>query len=461
MLKLNFGGAIKTVTGSRTFVKYGTHQYLVDCGLFQGPREIREKSWKPISNAENIHALILTHAHIDHSGLIPLLVRSGFRGPIYCSPATAELCTILLPDAGRLQEEDAHFANVKGYSSHDPALPLFTAREAIESLKLFSPIKSHEWITLDKGLQLRLLRSGHILGSTFAQLSHEGKFGTKILTLSGDVGRPNPLLLKEPFHIAETDDLIIESTYGDRVHGRESVSDQLAMVINKVLTRGGTLMIPAFSVGRTQDLLYLIRRLEAENKIGSHKIFVDSPMAINTSELYAKYSDEIKSELVGNIFQSAFRNNTYQSVRTADESMLLCMDSSPKIVISASGMLSGGRILHHLKAKLPDARSGVLFVAYQPPGTKGYLLKQGLGNIRIHHQEISVEAEVFSIDGLSAHADSNELVKWVKDFRRRPDRIFINHGEESSRRCLAYRLEHELGLKTILPEENEDIVLGL
>lgn len=459
MLKLNFGGAINTVTGSRTFVKYGTHQYLVDCGLFQGPREIREKNWKPISNAENIHALILTHAHIDHSGLIPLLVRSGFRGPIYCSPATAELCNILLPDAGRLQEEDAHFANVKGYSHHNPALPLFTEREAIESLKFFSPIKSNEWLGLEKGLRLRLLRSGHILGSTFVQLSHESAVGTKILTFSGDVGRPNPLLLREPFQIGETDDLIIESTYGDRVHSRENVNDQLALVINKVLTRGGTLLIPAFSVGRTQDLLYMIRKLEADNKIGSHKIFVDSPMAINTSDLYSKYSDEIKPELVGNVFQSAFRNNIYHSVRSVDDSMLLCMDSSPKIVISASGMLHGGRILHHLKAKLPDARSGVLFVAYQPPGTKGHLLKQGLGNIRIHHQEISVEAEVFSIDGLSAHADSNELVNWLRSFRRKPDRVFINHGEESARCCLKYRLQHELGLKVTLPNENEDLIV--
>ncbi len=456
---IKFCGAIGTVTGSRTRLTYQGKNYLIDCGLFQGPKAIRQKNWGGIEGAKEVKSLILTHAHVDHSGLIPLLIKSGFRGQILCSRSTAELCKILLPDTGKLQEEDAAFANARGYSVHNPALPLFTEQEAIESLKYFSPCESQKWLSLDSGLQFKLSRSGHILGSSFVEVSYENSHDAKTLLFSGDLGRPSPILLKERLQISEADDLVLESTYGDRAHGSEDYKSQLAGVVNKVIKRGGTLVVPAFSVGRTQDILFLLKSLENEEKIPPTDVYLDSPMALAASDLYLKFEDEIKPQWLTDGLRSAFSSRHYKPVKSVDESMLLCMDDSPKIVVSASGMLSGGRVLHHLKAKLPHAKNGVLFVAYQPPGTKGNLLKNGLRKIRIHHQEIDVEAEIFSIESLSAHADSNELIEWVSGFRKKPQRVFINHGEDNARATLAYRIKNELGLTPILPKENEIIKL--
>lgn len=447
------------MTGSRTQFSFQGQNYLIDCGLFQGPREIRQKNWSGIANAKEIKSVLLTHAHVDHIGLLPLLVKSGFRGEVLCSKATADLCKILLPDTGKLQEEDASFANSRGYSVHDPALPLFTEEEARETLKYLSPRETGVWLVLDKGLQFRFSRSGHILGSTFIELGYENSHNMKTLLFSGDLGRPNPILLKEGMQMTEADDIVVESTYGDRVHSKDDVKMQLAHVINKVINRGGTLVIPAFSVGRTQDILFLIRQLENEEKIKPTRVYLDSPMAIATSDLYLKYEDEIKPQWLGESITSSFSWKNFTPTKSTDDSMLLCMDDSPKIVVSASGMLSGGRVLHHLKAKLPKSKNGVLFVAYQSPSTKGHLLKNGLGKIRIHHQEIDVEAEIFSIESLSAHADSNETINWLSGFRKKPQRVFVNHGEDTSRKALAYRIQHELGLNPVLPLENEIVKL--
>ncbi|OQW49182.1 MAG: hypothetical protein A4S09_03705 [Proteobacteria bacterium SG_bin7] len=336
---------------------------------------------------------------------------------------------------------------------------MYTEKEAIDSLRFLLPQNCNEWLPLDKGLKYRLSRSGHILGSTFVEIGYDNHVDSRTLLFSGDLGRPNPILLKERMQIVEADDVVIESTYGDRVHSKDDIMEQLASTINKVLKREGTLVIPAFSVGRTQDILFMIRTLEAEGKIDSVKVYLDSPMALRASELYLKYESEIKPKWSEDQIRSSFNWKNFIPVNSTDDSMLLCMDDSPKIVVSASGMLSGGRVLHHLKAKLPGTKNGVLFVAYQPPGTKGYLLKNGLNKIRIHHQQIDVEAEISSIESLSAHADSNEIIDWLRAFRKKPKRVFINHGEPNSRRALAYRIKNELSLNPVIPAENEAIKL--
>ncbi len=449
-----------TVTGSRTQIQYKGTKYIVDCGLFQGPREIRERNWQIDEQSADIKAVILTHAHIDHSGYIPRLVKQGFRGPIYCSEATADLCRVMLPDSGYLQEEDAAFANIKKHSRHSPALPLYTERDAVVSLEYLRPVKSDEWHPLENGLSFRLIRSGHILGSTFVQLSHENDHGSRILTFSGDLGNGRSVLLKEPVQLTETDDLVLESTYGDRRQPREDLLLQLSNVINTVLKRGGTLVIPSFAVGRAQELLYAIHQLEEKNMIDKYDVYLDSPMALDATDLYLKYVDELKPEIRQGRTISPMRCTRFTPVRSSDDSMLLCMNTDPKIVISAAGMLTGGRIMHHLKSKLPDSKSGVLFVGYQVEQTKGYLLKNGLNTIRIHHQPVDVNAEIFSIDTLSAHADSQDLIEWVKGFSQKPKRIFLNHGEKNALEALKYRLAYELKIPSvIIPSPNEEFLI--
>ncbi len=459
-MKISFIGATGTVTGSRTQIDSNGELYWIDCGLFQGPKEIRDRNWSPLENVKNLKAVILTHAHIDHSGMLPLLVKQGFRGPIYCSEATADLCRILLPDSGYLQEEDAKFANMKKYSHHDPAMPLYTEADAIRSLEYLAPQKMDAWIPLGKGLRFRLSRSGHILGSSFVEIGYDNHELNHILTFSGDLGPPNSFLLKEPNHMFETDELVLESTYGDRIHEKGDRLLQLKNVINTVLTRGGTLVIPAFAVGRSQELLYMIHQLEEKEQINKYPVYLDSPMALDATELYQKHEDELKPEILHDGFISPLATARFKAVRSADESMLLCMDDSAKIVISAAGMLTGGRVLHHLKMRLPDPKNGVLFVGYQVPGSKGYLVKNGLSKIRIHHQEVDIEAGVFSMDSLSAHADSDQIIEWLSKFRKKPSRIFLNHGEDIARQTLSYRIQHELGIACEIPNYAQSFELG-
>ena len=460
MLKIKFIGAAGMVTGSCTLLQFNHSQYLVDCGMYQGPREIRQRNWETQIDVKKIKAILLTHAHIDHSGLIPKVVKEGFRGPIYCSSGTADLCRIMLPDSGYLQEEDARFANERKYSKHFPAEPLYTQKDAVNSLAQLSPGPLNEWIELEPGLSIRFLRSGHILGSTFIQVYATNGERPHTLTFSGDLGHGSSFILRPPVHISETDSLVLESTYGDRVQKRGGEDEKLAEIINKVIRREGTLVIPAFTVGRTQEILYLIAKLETQNKIPKTTVYLDSPMAQDVTELFSRHKEELSFELVGDTVFPSIKCTHFKSVKSADDSMLLCMNTDPKIVISAAGMLTGGRVLHHLKAKLPDPKSAVLFVGYQVEGTKGYLLKNGMMNIRIHHQNINVEAEIYSIDTFSAHADSNELISWVKNMNRKPRQIFVNHGEKSALEALAYRLRHELEIDTEVAKLGESYSLA-
>lgn len=459
MLKLKFIGATQTVTGSKIHFDYHGFKGLVDCGLFQGPKELRELNWNTLEGIKELDCVLLTHAHIDHSGYLPKIVKDGFKKRVYCSKATAELTKILLMDAAKLQEEDAKFANDSKHSSHDPALPLYEEEDAKAAIELLYPVELNQWIQLAPDLSFRLIRSGHILGSTFIQMSFMTEKGPKIVTFSGDVGGGRSQVIKDPDALTQTDWLVCESTYGDRNLPLFN-PDQLAEIITKVFNRGGTLVIPAFAVGRTQELLYEIYKLETQGKIPDVPVYVDSPMAQTVTKIYASYTDELKLCCQNDELEQSLSTRNFNATASSDESMLLCMSTEPKIVISASGMLQGGRVLHHLRTKLPDENSGVLFVGYQGEGTKGRLLKNGLRTIRIHHLNVEVNAEIFTIDSLSAHADSDELVRWMKGFVKKPERVFLVHGEESSVRALYYRVTNELGWDCEIPAAGEEFILS-
>ncbi len=448
-MKLSFLGAAQTVTGSRFLLEYHNQRLLIDCGLFQGPKERRNYNWVPFTEAKKIDFVILTHAHIDHSGFLPRLVKEGFRGKIITTESTKALCEILLPDSGRLQEEDARFANETKHSKHDPALPLYTEADALESLKYFQARPSNEWIELISGLSIKFLRAGHILGSSLVQISMSENNKQHLLTFTGDLGNGRSLILKDPMTVLETDTLVMESTYGDRVQPKKDPSESIALVIEKVLSRGGTLVIPAFALGRTQEIIYIINQLEQSGRIQKYPVYLDSPMADSVTQVYSKINGDLKLERTpgGNI---QFSTSHFHIVAKPEGSMLLCLDPRPKIVISAAGMLTGGRVLHHLKVQLPRAESGVLFVGYQAEGTKGLLLKNGFKSLRIHHREILVEAEIFSIDNLSAHADSNDLVSWVQKFQKKPSKVFLVHGETNALNTLKYRIKNECHIDDVI-----------
>lgn len=458
-MRLKFLGAAKTVTGSRTLMRFNHHSFLVDCGLFQGPKAVRARNWEGPQGLENLSGVLLTHAHIDHSGYLPKLVRDGFRGPVFCSEATAELCKIMLLDAAHLQEEDARFANETKYSSHVPALPLYETKDALAAIDLLHPLPLNEWVELQPGIGFQFLRSGHILGSTFVQVQYSKGNASEILTFSGDLGNDRSKVIKPPVVISESDYLVLEATYGDRMQPRTDPLRPFGEIINRVIERNGTLVIPAFTVGRTQEMLYMIRELEQLKVIPKVPVYLDSPMAQDVTDLYLRFSDDLKLAERNQKLEAPFSPQDYREVKSADESMLLCMSDEAKIVISAAGMLTGGRILHHLKAKLPDEKSAVLFVGYQPEGTKGQLLRQGLRTIRIHHQLIHVEAEVLSLDSLSAHADSEDTIQWLKQFKRAPREVFLNHGEISGLEALRYRIQTELGWKARVVDQDEEIQL--
>lgn len=458
-MRITFLGAAQTVTGSRFLIEHNHKRILVDCGLFQGPKELRLLNWAPFPEANLVDTVVLTHAHIDHSGYLPKLAQDGFRGKVISTQATHALCEILLPDSGRLQEEDARFANLTKHSVHDPALPLYTEADALRVLTLFETRPEGTWFTLTPDLSARFLRAGHILGSSIVQISFALNDKQHVLTFTGDLGNGRSFILKDPLTITETDTLVIESTYGDRAQSKSDPCETLAQIIKKVLGRGGTLVIPAFALGRTQEIIYIIHCLEQEGRIPIYDVYLDSPMAESVTEIYKKLDGDLK--IPHQLYDGFnFSTGNFHVIGKAEQSMQLCLNRHPKIVISAAGMLTGGRVMHHLKTQLPKAESGVLFVGYQAEGTKGLLLKNGLRSLRIHHQEIPVEAEIFSIDSLSAHADSDDLIAWVKHIERKPQTTYLVHGEKNAQQTLAYRLVHECKLlPPIIPRLGESFEL--
>ena len=454
--KIQFLGAAKTVTGSASLIKFGKIKILIDCGMFQGPKEIRKKNWEIYNKdlASSIDIVILTHAHVDHSGLIPRLHKLGFRGKVYATQSTYELLQVLLPDSAYLQEEDAKHSRSK--SNEDYRGPLYKVKEAVESLKYFDVVCRNQWFELAKGLSFRFLRAGHILGSSIVQISISKENGVRLITFSGDLGNGRQNVIKGPEDIFETDDLILESTYGDRLQGKETPGDELKQCILDIHSSKGALVIPAFSVGRTQEILYMIKQLEDKGEAPNTPVFVDSPMALEATEIYLHDSEDLKVLIKEGELIKPLSPSEFYKVKKVEDSIRLTKQPGPIIIISAAGMLTGGRILYHLKTRLPDKRNIVLFVGYQAENTKGRLLQQGLRTIRIHKENIAVKAQIRTIDSLSAHADSDDLINWISRFNKPPKRIFLNHGELPSLNALCYRIRYELGLNAQIAQPDQE-----
>jgi metallo-beta-lactamase family protein len=443
------------VTGSRFLLETAGRRYLVDCGLFQVSRATKQLNWKPfLVKPERIEAVLLTHAHIDHAGYLPRLIRGGFRGPVFATEATIALLELLLPDSAHLQEQEAAFANKKGYSRHKPALPLYTVEEAEQTLAQLRPVRFGEPLTL-AGLAVTWHSAGHILGS--AIISVETDEGGRRIVFSGDLGRYGGEIMASPTQIREADCLLVESTYGDRRHGEQPVRLEMADLVRSVADRGGVLLIPAFAVGRTQEVLYHLRRLEEEGLIPHLPVYIDSPMAVDASQIYCRFGDDhnLDINLLMDEQECPLRCRETHFVRQVEESKRLNTIPGPAIIISASGMCTGGRILHHLKWRLPDPRNLILLVGYQAAGTRGRQLQERTPSVRIHGEEVPVRAGVATLDGLSAHADQSELLRWLAGFERPPERTFLVHGEPGAMQALEAKIGKELGWRVGRPALGE------
>jgi metallo-beta-lactamase family protein len=452
-MRMTFLGATGTVTGSKYLVEAAGARVLVDCGLFQGLKELRRRNWGPLAvDPRSLDAVVLTHAHIDHSGYVPALVRDGFSGPVFSTAATRDLSRILLPDSGHLQEEEARRANKYGYSKHTPALPLYTRADAVASLESFRAVEFDVPASVAEGVRITFSPAGHILGAASVRLEAAGQS----VVFSGDLGRPEDPILRAPAPLGRTDYLVVESTYGNRRHASEDPSTLLADVIRRTAARGGAVVVPAFAVGRAQTLLYLIRRLKDARKIPDLPVVLDSPMAIDATGIFCRYLSEHR------LTEDECRRMcaTARYVETVEESKKISASRYPMIVISASGMATGGRILHHLKAFAPDPRNGILLVGFQAAGTRGEALASGADEIKVHGAYVPVRAEVTRIDGLSAHADADEILRWLDDVEVPPQQTFVTHGEPAAADALRRRIEERPGWRCRVPEYLERVDLG-
>ncbi len=446
MPTLTFLGAAGTVTGSKHLLDLGGHQILVDCGLFQGLKALRQLNWEPFAiPPAAIDAVILTHAHLDHCGYLPRLVAQGFRGRIFCTPGTQDLCSIVLPDSAKIQEEDARDANKHNYTKHAPALPLYTSQDAARTLTHLQPVGYDRPIPIVSGkpdLTVEFLNAGHLLGSAYARVRFDGR----TILFGGDLGRFGRPVLPDPSPVEAADVLLVESTYGNRVHEADDDGARLAAIVNDAVSRGGKLIIPSFAIGRVEEVLYWLRRLEQAKRIPVLPVFLDSPMATRALQFYSDRHDELDVEMkpaAKNV--SSFATERLTTVASPQQSKELVASKRPAIVIASSGMATGGRVLHHLEATLPDVKNTVMFVGYQAEGTRGRLLTTGAKVIRLKGRDVPVAARIERLDSMSAHADANEILRWLSGFGRAPSMTYLVHGEPAAAEALKARIEAERG----------------
>ena len=483
MASITFLGAARTVTGSKYLLDTGSSKVLIDAGLFQGLKELRERNWSafPVPASE-IDAIILTHAHLDHCGYLPRLVAQGFRGRVFCTAGTLDLCRIVLPDAGRIQEEDAANANRHGFSKHKPALPLYTEADAFRAVSQLQPVGYDRPMPVTPDIEVEFINAGHLLGSAYARV----RTGGRTILFGGDLGRFSRPVLPDPSAISGADYLLVESTYGNRVHEQDDNGTQLADVVNSTAQLGGRIIIPSFAIGRVEELIYWLKRLEMEKRIPVLPVFVDSPMAVDALARYTERLRELDPDMQPEVRDEkaphgpadhddsrearerhasherqlcAFCTERFRTISSAAESKQLTQSKMPAIVISASGMATGGRVLHHLKAALPDSRNTVLFVGYQAAGTRGRQLVDGQKTVKIHGEMIPVQARVALVESMSAHADSNEILRWLGGFTQPPRLTFIVHGEPAAMDALSATIHDKLGWTTKMPAHGETVEL--
>lgn len=452
-LTLQFLGAAGTVTGSRHLLTLDSTRILVDCGLFQGLKQLRLRNWAPFPVPPgSLSDVVLTHAHLDHTGYLPALVRDGYGARVHCSAGTADLCRILLPDSGHLQEQDADFANRHGFSKHKPALPLYGVADAMRALDHLSEVAFGQETAVAGGAHIRLSHAGHILGASIVELA----WGGRRIVFSGDLGRYDDPILPDPSAIESADYVVVESTYGDRAHQAVDAQALLGDIVERTAARGGTVVIPAFAVGRAQTLLFHLERLKAKGRLKNLRVFLDSPMAIDASDLLCRHGGDHKLTPA----QCRALTSVARYVRSGEESKALTADPMPKIIISASGMATGGRVLHHLKHYAPDPRNTILFTGYQAAGTRGQAILAGAESVKIHGAEIPVRADIGNLSMLSAHADAGEILRWLRGFKHAPRMVFIVHGEPTAADALRRRIQDELGWSAKVAELQEKVELA-
>lgn len=454
MVEIGFHGGAGTVTGSRYLVAAGGERVLVDCGMYQGLKALRLKNWEPCPfDPASLPFVVLTHTHIDHIGMLPRLVKEGFAGAVVCTPATKDLAELLLMDAAHLQEEDADFLNRKGLAKHKPALPLFDSDDAKRALALFTPRPYLQWTDLSERISFRFLNAGHLLGSAMIHMKIQDGPSETSLLFSGDLGRCGMPLNPDPEPPPGADYILVDSTYGDRSHCPDSLYDQIERVVQQTLRRRGIVVVPAFAVGRSQQVIYVLNVLMDQGRLPRLPIHLDSPMAVDATHIYRAYPDEHEAK-------GELKASNVILHRSVEESRKLNDFKGPGVLISSSGMLTGGRILHHLKRLLPDERNTVVLAGYQAAGTRGRALLQGAKSVRIHGQDVPVRAVVEDLCGFSGHADANEILRWLGRLERSPRRAFLVHGEPSAARALAERIEREKGWAARMPDLGEIVAMN-
>jgi metallo-beta-lactamase family protein len=461
-VKMKFLGAARSVTGSKYLLYADNLEILLDCGMFQGQKELRMRNWDKLPiDPSLIDFVVITHAHIDHIGYLPRLVRDGFKRKIICTAATEDLMKIMLMDAAKLQEEEALFAFKRGYSKHEKPEPLFTVEDTKEVLTLVESYPFKKEITINKNISVSFHNTGHILGSAFAEFKMQGTKALKKIVFSGDLGRYEDPVMFAPDPASEADVLIVESTYGNKLNPQQDVEGQLTKIVNETVDNGGALVIPAFALGRTQSLIYYFNKLMSAKAIPTIPIYIDSPMAINVTDLYERHGGlhKIKVTRQSGELISIFDSPNVHFCNTRDSSKALNDIKKPIIIVSASGMATGGRVLHHLAHRLPRATDTVLFAGYQAEGSRGRDILEGEKFVRIFGQDVHVNCQVREVHGLSAHADQSELLKWLSTFSKAPKMTYITHGEMEGSTALAKLIDEKLGWKTTIPDYLESATL--